>query len=131
MKESVPQEHVRDGLHSRIAFEQRRRGFRFFTAAKDFVIGIDCYHAYDFRGALKAFKRVAELDPDNPYAHAYLLFSMEDSGDYTIQQLADRASLWHECAVKYKYQGLDALSILWFSKYMKMLEPVENGASQL
>ena len=119
---------VNGALNKRISFEQRKRGFRFFTAAQEFVRGWDAYHAYDFRGALVAFKRVAEIDPQNPYAWAYLLFAMEDSGDYTIQQLADVAARWHECAAKFKYHGLDALSIIWFSKYIKMLHPVENGA---
>jgi hypothetical protein len=113
--------------NSLVSFEQQRRGFKLFTAAKEFVIGWNAYHTYDFRGALASFKRVAELDPENPYAHAYLLFAMEDSMDYTIQQLADRAALWHSSAVKFKHHGLDALSIIWFSKYIKMLEPVENG----
>ena len=116
-------------LNKRISFEQRKRGFRFFTAAQEFVRGWDAYHAYDFRGALAAFKRVAEIDPQNPYAWAYLLFAMEDSADYTIQQLADVAAQWHDCAVKFKYHGLDALSIIWFIEYIKMLHPVENGVS--
>ena len=114
-------------LNKRVSFEQRKRGFRFFTAANEFIKGWDAYHAYDFRTAYAAFKRVTELDPTSPYGWCYLLFIMEDIGGYTNQQLADICAKWHQCAVKYKYQGQDAMAIMFLSRYIKKMEPVENG----
>jgi hypothetical protein len=121
---------VNGDLNKRISYEQRKRGFRFFTAAQEFVRGWDAYHVYDFRTAQIAFRRVTEIDPQNPYGWAYLLFMMEDIGNSTIQQLADVAARWYECAVKYKYQGQDALALMSFSRYVKLLQPVENGVPQ-
>ena len=114
-------------LNKRIEFEQRRRGFRLFSAAREFVRGWDAYHVKDFRTALDSFKRVTVLDPDNPYGHAYLLFMLEDIGGYTNQQLADVSARWSDAAIKYKYQAQDALSMAYLTHYVKNLEQAESG----
>jgi hypothetical protein len=109
---------------ARIALEQRKRGFRLFSAAREFVRGWDAYHSYDTRTAMDAFKRVVSMDPENPYGLCYLLFTMEDQGGYTVQQLADMAARWHVTAEKYRYQGQDAMAIMSFSRYIKKLEQI-------
>ena len=92
--------------------------------------GWDAYHAYDFRGALAAFKRVAEIDRQKPI-HVGISFIRYGRmlPTQTIQQLADVAARWHECAANFKYQGQDALSIIWFSQDIKVFDPLENGVS--
>jgi tetratricopeptide (TPR) repeat protein len=113
-----------DPVLRRIEFEQRKRGFKRFTSAREFLRGWDAYQAKDFRTALSAFKRLTEIEPENPYTWAYYLFAIEDAGGYSIQELADVSAKWHEAALSYKIQGQPSLSIQFFSKYIKMLEKV-------
>jgi hypothetical protein len=89
------------------------------------VQGLQNYYAYDYKAALKSFQRLVELEPSNPYACAYCLFAMEDDGTFTVQELADMSARWSEAAIKYRYQGQDALSMAYFTKYMKRIETMD------
>ena len=91
-----------------------RYGFTHYTAAREFINGKTGITP------LKSFVRVTQLEPKNPYGWAYLLFAMEDLGEFTINQLLDIANKWHERALEFGYQGQNAFAMIYFTKYMKL-----------
>jgi hypothetical protein len=105
-----------------------RYGFNHYTAAKEFLRGKSMIEdrcdlevgASQGATPLKLFTRVTQIDPKNPYGWAYLLFAMEDAGNFTIDQLLDVAERWHETAVEYKHQGQNAFAMMYFTRYMKI-----------
>ena len=105
-----------------IIFEMRRRGFKYYTSAREFVRGMKCLRARKLTSAMASISRVTKLDSDNPYGWAYMLFIMEDIGGFTAGQLADTAAKWTEAAIKYKYQGQDALATSYLLRYVKIYE---------
>ena len=111
-----------------------RRGFHYFTAAKEFVAGksmledkCDCeVAAMSGQNPVKSFTRVTQIDPRNPYGWAYLLFAMEDAGSYSIDQLLAVADKWHVSAADFKYQGQSAFAMMYFTRYIKLKERINN-----
>jgi hypothetical protein len=110
----------------------RRYGFRHFTAVTDFLRGksmlddkcdseVAKLHGED---PIELFTRVTQVDPENPYGYAYLLFAMEDTGGYTIKQLADVSSKWSDAAIAYGLQGQPEFAMMTFSKYMRMIRGI-------
>lgn len=109
----------------------RRYGFRHFSALTSFLQGkliltdkCDREVAKATTGdtPIKLFTRASQIDPDNPYPYAYLLFAMEDEGGYTVKELADVSAKWYEAAVAYKSQGQDALAMAYLMRYKKIEE---------
>ena len=119
-----------------IKFTMNRYGFKYYTAASEFIKGKSMLEdkcdrevsALEGNSPLKSFTRVTQIDPTNPYAWAYLLFAMEDTGGYTIKQLAGVAGKWHETAIVYRVQGQNALAMMWFTKYIKTMEKMKENA---
>lgn len=115
----------------------RRYGFHHYSAVIDFLKGKSLIEdkcdrevaKLNGQDPVKLFERVIQLDPDNPYGYAYLLFAMEDSGCYTIKQMADVSAKWHDAAIAYRYQGQNALAMAYLTKYVKLETEVSDGES--
>lgn len=117
----------------------QRYGFRYYTAAKEFIKGKSMLEDKCDREVsskigdtpMKSFTRVTEIDPANPYGWAYLLFAMEDGGGFDAERLTLVASRWHEAAVVYRHQGQNAFAMMYFTKYMKLMEKIRENAKHI
>jgi len=95
---------------------QKRREFSRYNAAKEFEEGMKLLHFEPLRAEEK-FRRVIELDPNNPYGYAYLLFALEDNAR-PLSMLLTICSKFVEVAEKKRIHGLDGLSKMMFNQYL-------------
>ncbi len=119
-------------IKSSALYEMRRRGFKNYTSALCFVKGCELMEWGKIPEASGEFERCIKLDEHNPYGWAFRLFCMEDSGKFTVEELAKAAEEWHEKALKFgNYyignQGQSSLAFTYMYRYTRAAEAVTNG----